>query len=176
MKKIFKKHKKVLLGLVAFVFLIAAFSLVYFSATKGNTGGTKSTTPTASATPTVKQETPKGETTENLTPTQSVTSAPEKSKKIVVKVVDKEGKETVYEHATDCEFLREATEEIESLTIEGAESVYGLMIESINGLRAVYEKDGAYWSITVDGEYGMNGIDTQPVTDGGTYAFVYTEA
>ena len=50
------------------------------------------------------------------------------------------------------------------------------MVACVNGERAIYEEDGAYWSILVDGEYGMNGIDTQPVSDGVEYSIVYTLA
>ena len=31
----------------------------------------------------------------------------------------------------------------------------------------------AYWAIYVNDEYGMYSLDTQPVTDGDSYALVY---
>jgi hypothetical protein len=65
-------------------------------------------------------------------------------------------------------------EETEGLTFDGTMGPYGLMLEKVNGEKAVYEEDNAYWSILVDGEYGMNGIDSQPVTDGTEYRLVYT--
>jgi len=58
-------------------------------------------------------------------------------------------------------------------TYEGSTSEYGLYIISINGLTPDYEKDGAYWSIYVNGEYGQYGADAQPVADGDTYRFAY---
>lgn len=95
-------------------------------------------------------------------------------KNIVLVVTDKEGVETRYEISTDAEFLSGAMEETEGLTFDGTMGPYGLMLEKVNGEKAVYEEDNAYWSILVDGEYGMNGIDSQPVTDGTEYRLVYT--
>lgn len=95
-------------------------------------------------------------------------------KNIVLVVTDKEGVETKYEISTDAQFLSGAMEETEGLTFDGTMGPYGLMLEKVNGEKAVYEEDNAYWSILVDGEYGMNGIDSQPVTDGTEYRLVYT--
>ena len=95
-------------------------------------------------------------------------------KNIVLVVTDKEGVETKYEISTVAEFLSGAMEETEGLTFDGTMGPYGLMLEKVNGEKAVYEEDNAYWSILVDGEYGMNGIDSQPVTDGTEYRLVYT--
>lgn len=97
-------------------------------------------------------------------------------KDIVIEVVDDAGEEVRYEVSTDAEYLRQALEEAEGLTIDGTESEYGLMIETVNGLYADYMEDGAYWAIMVDGAYGEYGVDTQPVEDGVTYQLVYTTA
>jgi hypothetical protein len=53
---------------------------------------------------------------------------------------------TVYNHNTDAEYLRQALEEIEGLTVEGEESDYGLYVKTVNGITADYETDGAYWA------------------------------
>lgn len=98
------------------------------------------------------------------------------AKTIIVEVVDKEGIVSAYEHHTDAEFLRAAIEEMDSVTLEGDESQYGLYIKKVNGISAVYETDGAYWAIYVNGEYAMNGVDTEPVKDGSTYSFKYESA
>lgn len=95
------------------------------------------------------------------------------SKNITVIVTDDTKTDTVYELSTDAEYLREATEEIEGLTIQGEDSEYGFFIQSINGLTADYDTDQAYWAIYVNGEYGNYGIDSQPVADGDEYSFVY---
>ena len=100
----------------------------------------------------------------------------EGSKSITVQVVDDKGEITTYTHKTDAFFLMQALEEIDGLMIEGDEGDYGLYIKSINGLRAVYELDNAYWGIYVNGEYATQGVDTQPVADGDTFKLSYEPA
>lgn len=96
------------------------------------------------------------------------------AKHITVEVVDDMGDITSYDVRTDAEYLRQALEETEDLLVEGTESDYGLMIETVNGLTADYAADGAYWAIYVNGEYGNYGVDQQPVTDGDAYRLEYS--
>ena len=96
------------------------------------------------------------------------------SKNITIEVVNKAAESTVYELATDAEFLRQAMDEAEGLTYDGTESEYGLMVSTVNGEVADYSVDASYWSFYVNGEYCNYGIDTQPVMDGDAFAIVYT--
>lgn len=105
-----------------------------------------------------------------------VPKATEGAKAITIEVIDNEQASTVYDVHTDAEYLRQAMEEAEGLTFGGDESEYGLMLITVNGIQADYATDGAYWSIMVNGEYGMYGIDSQPVADGDEYQIVYTPA
>lgn len=100
----------------------------------------------------------------------------EGSKAIVIEVVNKNQETTTYELNTDAEYLRQAMEEAEGLTFSGEEGPYGLSISTVNGERADYTLDGAYWSFYVNDEYCNYGVDTQPVLDGDTFAIVYTLA
>lgn len=100
----------------------------------------------------------------------------EGSKAITIEVVNKAQESTVYELTTDAEFLRQAMEETEGLTFSGSESEYGMMVDTVNGERADYTLDGAYWGFMVNDEYCNYGIDTQPVMDGDAFAIVYTLA
>lgn len=100
-------------------------------------------------------------------------SAGEKS--ITIEVVNSSQETKSYDVDTDAEFLRQAMEETDGLEFSGSESEYGMMISTVNGETADYEKDGAYWSIMVNGEYGNYGIDQQPVVDGDVYQLVYTK-
>lgn len=95
------------------------------------------------------------------------------AKSVTLTVVDDTGKETVYNADTDAEYLSELFDEIDGLTVEGEESEYGLFIQTVNGLTADYDKDGAYWSIYVNGEYGQYGADSQPVYDKDEFSLVY---
>lgn len=96
------------------------------------------------------------------------------AKEITVEVVDDAGNSQSYTAHTDAEYLRQALEEIEGLKVEGTESDYGLMVETVNGVTADYSVDGAYWAFFVNGEYCNYGVDTQPVEDGQAYRIVYT--
>ncbi len=81
-----------------------------------------------------------------------------------------------YEGRTDAQYLSELMDELQAagdFSYEGSSGEYGLFIESINGRKADYSTDGAYWAIYVNGSYGEYGADAQPVEDGGQYGFVY---
>ncbi len=100
----------------------------------------------------------------------------EGSKAIVIEVVNKNQETTTYALKTDAEYLRQAMEEADGLTFLGEEGPYGMSISTVNGERADYTLDGAYWSFYVNDEYCNYGIDTQPVLDGDTFVIVYTLA
>jgi hypothetical protein len=102
----------------------------------------------------------------------------EGSKEITIEVVNSKEKSEVYELKTDAEYLQQAMEEAkkEGLTFEGENGDYGLMVTSVNGERAVFDKDGAYWSFFVNDEYCNYGIEEQPVEDGDAFKIVYTKA
>jgi len=96
------------------------------------------------------------------------------AKELTIEVVDDQAASQSYTVHTDAEYLRQALEETEGLTIEGTESEYGLMVETVNGVRADYDTDGAYWAFYLGEEYCSYGVDQQPVQDGETYRIVYT--
>lgn len=100
----------------------------------------------------------------------------EGAKAITVDVVDNEGATKTYSSNTDAENLRQALEELDGFTMTGEESEYGLMVETVNGVKAVYEEDKAYWSFYVNDEYCTVGTDTQPVNDGDRFKIEYTMA
>ena len=56
----------------------------------------------------------------------------EGSKSITIEVVNRAEEKTSYELKTDAEYLRQAMEEAEGLTFSGAESEYGMMVETVN--------------------------------------------
>lgn len=95
------------------------------------------------------------------------------SKAITIEVVDDKGASKSYSVKTDAEYLRQAMEEAKGLEFSGSESSYGLMVETINGLTADYNADGAYWSFYVNDAYCNYGVDSQPVADGDAFKIVY---
>lgn len=98
----------------------------------------------------------------------------EGTKAVTIEVTDKAGDVKSYEFKTDAEYLRQVMEEAEGLTFSGSESEYGMMVDTVNGEKADYTVDGAYWSFYVNGEYCNYGIETQPVEDGDVFGIVYT--
>lgn len=129
-------NKKKVIGIVAFILIIAALIVAYLMFGPKATSGDKS---------------------------------------ITIEVVNSKQEITSYDVDTDAEFLRQAMDETEGLTYSGTEGEYGIMLSTVNGETADFEKDGAYWSVTVNGEYGNYGIDQQPVVDGDVYQIAYTK-
>ena len=91
-----------------------------------------------------------------------------------VLIADKEGTETHVTVHTDKTIVGEALQEIGLL--EGEEGEFGLYVKVVDGEKAVYEEDGAYWGFYVNGEYAAQGIDLTPIEDGAVYKLEYTKA
>lgn len=85
-----------------------------------------------------------------------------------LQIVDKDGNETNVEIHTDEKTVGEALNA--TGLIEGEEGQYGFFITAVNGIQAIYEKDGVYWAFYVDGEYAMSGVDQTEIKEGATYA------
>ena len=107
----------------------------------------------------------------------NLTPASAGQKNITINVTNSQGDTSSYKLSTNAGFLKQAMDELSEkdsdFSYSGMTSSYGLMIETINGERAVYDKDGAYWSLYVNDEYGEYGADSQPVTDGDKYTWKY---
>ena len=99
----------------------------------------------------------------------------EGSKTITIEVVNSEEESKVYELNTDAEYLQQVMEEAkkEGLTFEVDETK---MLIVVNGEKAVYTENEAYWALYVNEAYGQHGIEEQPVEDGDVFEIVYTEA
>lgn len=132
-----KSNKKLIIGAIVLVVLVAVLAAVYFAFRAKPAAG---------------------------------------SKAITIEVVNKAQEATVYEVQTDAEYLRQAMEETEGLSFSGTESEFGLMVDTVNGEKADYTVDGAYWAFYVNGEYCNYGIDSQPVLDGDAFSIAYTLA
>lgn len=101
--------------------------------------------------------------------------AVEGSKNVTIQVVNSNGETKSYELKTDAMYLKQAMEEAKGLTFSGTEGQYGLMIEVVNGERAVFTENGAYWSFYVNDAYCNYGIAEQPVEDKDVFKIVYTK-
>ena len=94
------------------------------------------------------------------------------AKTITVTVVHADGSVKDFTYHTDEEYLG-AVLVAEGL-VEGDDSEYGLMIHTVDGEKASWEENGAYWALYVGEEYAMTGVDATPVSDGDTFKLAYT--
>ena len=89
-------------------------------------------------------------------------------------MVTAEGKTIVFNIYSDAETVGEAL--MENGLVEGADGQFGLYISHVNGIKAVYEEDGAYWAFhDRDGELMSTGVDMTELHDGDVYELRYTK-
>lgn len=109
----------------------------------------------------------------NTTTTQASGEA-KKELSFVFKVVDLDGSEKSFDITTEAKTVGEAL--VAEKLISGTEGDYGLMVDTVNGIKYDYTADGAYWAFYIDGEMAMTGVDSTDIVDGATYSFVATKA
>ncbi len=95
-------------------------------------------------------------------------------KQITIEVIAEDMTSSIYEVDTDAEYFLDAMKEAEGLTFEGEEGAYGMTISTVNGVRADYTLDGAYWAFYVNSEYCNYGVSQQPIVNGDAFKIVYT--
>ncbi len=88
--------------------------------------------------------------------------------------MEMENKSIVFTIKTNAATVKDAL--AEHNLIDGEQQSAGYMMSHLNGVRADWTLDGAYWAFYQNGEYMMTGIDTTPITGDGAYEFVYTRA
>ena len=94
------------------------------------------------------------------------------AKTLIVEVVAGDNS-VVFTVKTDKETVGEALLEHELIT--GDQGDYGLYIKSVNGIRADYDKDKAYWAFYEDGEYAIAGVDSTKIDEDVRYKLEYTK-
>ena len=85
-----------------------------------------------------------------------------------------EDKSIVFTIKTNAATVKDAL--AEHNLIDGEQQSVGYMMSTLNGVRADWTLDGAYWAFYQGGKYMMTGIDSTPVTGDVAYEFVYTLA
>lgn len=98
------------------------------------------------------------------------------SKEVTIHVIDDQKNVTTYDVKTDAKYLQGAMEDADDLKFSGKDSDYGLMVDTVNGLRADYDLDGAYWGFMVNDEYCNYGINEQPINNKDVVTIQYTLA
>ena len=102
------------------------------------------------------------------------TEGSQTKKSFTVAVVHSDGTSKRFIYETEEEFVGPVLQK--AGLIEGNMGQYGLEITTVDGEKAVYTEDKAYWAVYEGEEYAMQGIDTTPVVDGKVYKLVYTGA
>lgn len=93
-----------------------------------------------------------------------------KTLKVTVKADDKS---VTFTLKTDAETVGEAL--LAENLIAGDQSSYGLYVKVVNGIRADYDTDKAYWAFFQNGAYMNTGVDATKFADGDAYELVYTK-
>ena len=101
-------------------------------------------------------------------------STSEGTKVFTLEVTDDNGNVTSLTIKTDESTVGAAL--LDEGIIDGDVSEFGLMVLFVNGIRADFIEDGAWWAFYIDGEMAMEGVDSTEIEEGKTYAFIYTEA
>lgn len=91
---------------------------------------------------------------------------------LTIKVVDADKTESTFTVKTDADNLADAL--LNAKLVDGDNGAYGLYIKFVNGVRADYDLDKAYWALQKNGEMLMTGANDTPVADGEQYELVYT--
>lgn len=96
------------------------------------------------------------------------------AKTYTVTVVHADGSEKPFELHTDAEYLGDAL--LEAELIRATDGPYGLDVSHVDGEKAVWAEDNAYWALYIGEEYSMTGVSETPVHDGSVFKYVWTPA
>lgn len=99
------------------------------------------------------------------TGTSSVEQATVSFKLVVVDGNGKEASQTIEttEKTVGAALLKEGI-------ISGEEGQYGLYVDTVNGIKADYDKDGTYWAFYIGSEYANTGVDSTDIEANQTYS------
>ena len=97
----------------------------------------------------------------------------EGKKTVTVEVVHQDGSSRTFTYETQAGYLGEVLQ-AEGL-IQGENGTYGFYITEVDGERAVFELDGAYWAFYQGDSYVNTGVDQTPIADGDAFSLVYTK-
>ena len=93
-------------------------------------------------------------------------------KTVTIEIVHKDGTVKKLEYTTEAEYLADLLLEKELVTGYASEE-YGFTIESVDGVTADWNVDGAYWALYEGEEYATSSAAGIVLLDGGVYRLVY---
>ncbi len=162
-----KNNMRKLLSFVLCIVLIAAMALLATGCSD------KKETPQTGATTAPTEKPEATQATKAPTPAEVIEKGEGKTA-FNFEVTDLDGKTTKFLVKTDKTVVGEALQELG--LISGENGPYGLMVDTVNGITADYNKDKAYWAFYTNGEYATKGVDQTTIDPTATYAFVKTPA
>lgn len=95
-------------------------------------------------------------------------------KNITVEVVHKDESKKTFTCSTDEEYLDKLL--VGEGIVEDNQAEFGLYILVVDGERADYNEDGAYWAVLQNGEVTVTGASETPIHEGDVISLVYTLA
>lgn len=148
--------------------------LVVLLAAAALTGCAENETPSTEAPKTETQAKTEVTTTAAPETVGSVEELGEGAKTFQFDVTFASGETKSFRIHTDAETVGEALVALE--LIAGEDSSYGLYVKTVCEETLDYDADGSYWAFYVNGEFASTGVDSTPITEGETYAFVATKS
>ncbi|MBQ6365295.1 MAG: DUF4430 domain-containing protein [Oscillospiraceae bacterium] len=95
------------------------------------------------------------------------------AKTITLEVIHGNGASASFTVNTDAEMLGGALRSVDGL-LSGEDGPYGLMVDTVDGETADWNRDQSWWCLTRGGEWIETGIDSTVISDGEHYEFTYT--
>ncbi len=93
-------------------------------------------------------------------------------KSVTVEVVHKDEVSRTFHFQTDKEYLGDLL--LSEGIVKGEQGQFGLYIREVDGERADFDLDKAYWALFVGEDYATQGADVTPLQDGDSFRLVYT--
>lgn len=106
--------------------------------------------------------------------TSDITEIGQGQRSFAFEVTDKDGSVEKFLVKTDSETVGDALSKCG--LISGETGQYGLIVDTVNGVKYDYTADGMYWAFYVNGEYATAGVDSTPIDETAVYAFTATKA
>ncbi len=95
------------------------------------------------------------------------------AKKIMLEVVHGDGTSASFTVKTDAEKLGDALKSVDGL-ISGEDGPYGLMVDTVDGETADWNRNQSWWCLSKGGKRLDTGVDSTVITDGEHYELTYT--
>ena len=95
------------------------------------------------------------------------------AKKIMLEVVHGDGTSASFTVKTDAEKLGDALKSIDGL-ITGEDGPYGLMVDTVDGETADWNRNQSWWCLSKGGKRLDTGVDSTVISDGEHYELTYT--